>query len=30
MTTTSTSPTWLTARRERAATALGAIVAPSF
>ncbi|MEY2535489.1 MAG: Fe-S cluster assembly protein SufD [bacterium] len=30
MTTTSTSPTWLTARRERAATALGAIEAPSF
>jgi Fe-S cluster assembly protein SufD len=30
MTTTSTSPTWLSTRRERAATALGAIEAPSF
>jgi Fe-S cluster assembly protein SufD len=30
MTTTSTSPTWLSARRERAAAALGAIEVPSF
>ncbi|MEA2324964.1 MAG: Fe-S cluster assembly protein SufD [Solirubrobacteraceae bacterium] len=30
MTTTSASPTWLSARRERAAAALGAIEVPSF